>query len=79
MNALTIFTNPGFLQFIGVEGGFTDQEPEYDEAFEIVILPEFTSLPFPSIDLPEKVTVLDIRDCTYLLHSSYLLLYNSTG
>jgi ubiquitin carboxyl-terminal hydrolase 5/13 len=57
MNALTIFTNPGFLQFIGVEGGFTDQEPEYDEAFEIVILPEFTSLPFPSIDLPEKVRI----------------------
>ncbi|XP_052166603.1 ubiquitin carboxyl-terminal hydrolase 14 isoform X1 [Oryza glaberrima] len=47
----------GFLQFIGVEGGFTDQEPEYDEAFEIVILPEFTSLPFPSIDLPEKVRI----------------------
>ncbi|XP_052166611.1 ubiquitin carboxyl-terminal hydrolase 14 isoform X2 [Oryza glaberrima] len=45
------------LLAIGVEGGFTDQEPEYDEAFEIVILPEFTSLPFPSIDLPEKVRI----------------------
>jgi hypothetical protein len=38
-----------------VEGGFSDQEPEYDETYEIVILPEFISLPFPSIDLPEKV------------------------
>uniref|UniRef100_A0A0E0BY01 ubiquitinyl hydrolase 1 n=1 Tax=Oryza meridionalis TaxID=40149 RepID=A0A0E0BY01_9ORYZ len=45
------------LLAIGVEGGFTDQELEYDEAFEIVILPEFTSLPFPSIDLPEKVRI----------------------
>uniref|UniRef100_A0A0D9UXG4 Ubiquitin carboxyl-terminal hydrolase n=1 Tax=Leersia perrieri TaxID=77586 RepID=A0A0D9UXG4_9ORYZ len=45
------------LLAIGVEGGFTDQEPEYDESFEIVILPEFTSLPFPSVDLPEKVRI----------------------
>ncbi|XP_006645559.1 ubiquitin carboxyl-terminal hydrolase 14 [Oryza brachyantha] len=45
------------LLAIGVEGGFNDQEPEYDEAFEIVILPEFTSLPFPSVDLPEKVRI----------------------
>uniref|UniRef100_A0A0E0JET7 Ubiquitin carboxyl-terminal hydrolase n=1 Tax=Oryza punctata TaxID=4537 RepID=A0A0E0JET7_ORYPU len=45
------------LLAIGVEGGFTDQEPEYDEAFEIVILPEFTSLPIPSVDLPEKVRI----------------------
>ncbi|XP_062180355.1 ubiquitin carboxyl-terminal hydrolase 14-like [Phragmites australis] len=43
------------LLAIGVEGGFTDQEPEYDETFEIVILPEFISLPFPSVELPEKV------------------------
>jgi len=38
-----------------VEGGFGDQEPEYDDTFEIVILPDFISLPFPSVDLPEKV------------------------
>jgi hypothetical protein len=44
---------------IGVEGGFSDQEPEYDETFEIVILPEFISLPFPSVDLPEKVLSID--------------------
>ncbi|KAL6848026.1 hypothetical protein ACP4OV_022154 [Aristida adscensionis] len=43
------------LLAIGMEGGFTDQEPEYDETYEIVILPEFISLPFPSVDLPEKV------------------------
>ncbi|KAG8045863.1 hypothetical protein GUJ93_ZPchr0008g11449 [Zizania palustris] len=45
------------LLAIGVEGGFSDQEPEYDEAFEIVILPDFISLPFPSVDLPEKVRI----------------------
>ncbi|RLM91797.1 ubiquitin carboxyl-terminal hydrolase 14 [Panicum miliaceum] len=43
------------LLAIGVEGGFGDQEPEYDNTFEIVILPDFISLPFPSVDLPEKV------------------------
>ncbi|KAK8452514.1 hypothetical protein SEVIR_5G122300v4 [Setaria viridis] len=43
------------LLAIGVEGGFGDQEPEYDEHFEIIILPDFISLPFPSVDLPEKV------------------------
>jgi ubiquitin carboxyl-terminal hydrolase 5/13 len=41
----------------GVEGGFGDQEPEYDDNFEIIILPDFISLPFPSVDLPEKVAV----------------------
>ncbi|KAF7028430.1 hypothetical protein CFC21_040353 [Triticum aestivum] len=43
------------LLAIGVEGGFSEQEPEYDVTYEIVILPEFVSLPFPSVDLPEKV------------------------
>ncbi|KAF7035534.1 hypothetical protein CFC21_046392 [Triticum aestivum] len=43
------------LLAIGVEGGFGEQEPEYDVTYEIVILPEFVSLPFPSVDLPEKV------------------------
>jgi ubiquitin carboxyl-terminal hydrolase 5/13 len=38
-----------------VEGGFSEQEPEYDVTYEIVVLPEFASLPFPSVDLPEKV------------------------
>ncbi|KAG2595322.1 ubiquitin carboxyl-terminal hydrolase 14-like [Panicum virgatum] len=45
------------LLAIGVEGGFGDQEPEYDDTFEIVILPDFISLPFPSVDLPEKVRI----------------------
>jgi len=40
---------------IGEEGGFGYQEPEYDDTFEIVILPDFISLPFPSVDLPYKV------------------------
>lgn len=38
-----------------MEGGFGEQEPEYDVTYEIVILPEFESLPFPSVELPEKV------------------------
>lgn len=50
-----ILINKFFLQLIGVEGGFGDQEPEYDETFEITILPDFILLPFPSVDLPEKV------------------------
>ncbi|KAF7822784.1 Ubiquitin carboxyl-terminal hydrolase 14 [Senna tora] len=40
---------------IGVDGGFDDNEPEYEETHSIVILPEFVSLPFPSVELPEKV------------------------
>ena len=68
-----------FLQLIGVEGGFTDQEPEYDETFEIVILPEFISLPFPSVDLPEKVKFMfHVKDRSCHMHS-YLLYYKSAG
>ncbi|CAO2833461.1 unnamed protein product [Amaranthus hypochondriacus] len=40
---------------IGVEGGFGSGEPEYEEKYNIVILPEYASLPFPSVELPEKV------------------------
>ncbi|XP_020109180.1 ubiquitin carboxyl-terminal hydrolase 14 isoform X1 [Ananas comosus] len=43
------------LLAIGVEGGFDNQEPEYEETYSIVILPDFVSLPFPSVELPEKV------------------------
>ena len=44
---------------VGVEGGFGSGEPEYEEKYNIVILPEYASLPFPSVELPEKVlTVL---------------------
>ncbi|KAJ4975564.1 hypothetical protein NE237_000670 [Protea cynaroides] len=43
------------LLAIGVEGGFENHEPEYEESHSIIILPEFVSLPFPSVELPEKV------------------------
>ncbi|EHA8588155.1 hypothetical protein COCNU_scaffold004260G000020 [Cocos nucifera] len=39
---------------IGVEGEFDDQEPEYEETRDIVILPEHVTIPFPSVELPEK-------------------------
>lgn len=41
----------------GVDGGFDNNEPEYEESYSIVILPDFVSLPFPSVELPEKVFV----------------------
>lgn len=40
-----------------MEGGFDNQEPEYEETYSIVILPDFVSLPFPSVELPEKVYI----------------------
>ncbi|KAF5202716.1 Ubiquitin carboxyl-terminal hydrolase, partial [Thalictrum thalictroides] len=40
---------------IGLDGGFDNNEPEYEETLSIVILPDFVSLPFPSVELPEKV------------------------
>lgn len=43
------------LLAIGVNGGFDNQEPEYEDFYSIVILPDYISLPFPSVDLPEKV------------------------
>ncbi|GMH24315.1 hypothetical protein Nepgr_026158 [Nepenthes gracilis] len=43
------------LLAIGVEGGFDNNEPQYEEAYNIVILPDYASLPFPSVELPEKV------------------------
>ncbi|XP_071730177.1 ubiquitin carboxyl-terminal hydrolase 14-like isoform X2 [Rutidosis leptorrhynchoides] len=43
------------LLAIGIDGGFDNQEPEYDETYSIVILPDYTSFPFPSVALPEKV------------------------
>lgn len=43
------------LLAIGVDGGFDNSEPEYEESYEIVILPDYSSLPFPSVELPEKV------------------------
>lgn len=44
--------------FVGVDGGFDNNEPEYEESYEIVVLPEYATLPFPSVELPEKVVFL---------------------
>ncbi|KAK7405177.1 hypothetical protein VNO78_06376 [Psophocarpus tetragonolobus] len=38
-----------------VDGGFDNNDPEYEEAHSVVILPDYVSLPFPSVELPEKV------------------------
>ncbi|XVF04066.1 hypothetical protein REPUB_Repub05bG0049200 [Reevesia pubescens] len=43
------------LLAIGVDGGFDNNEPEYEETHSIVILPNYVALPFPSVELPEKV------------------------
>nr|XP_029122687.1 ubiquitin carboxyl-terminal hydrolase 14 isoform X2 [Elaeis guineensis] len=43
------------LLAIGMEGGFDNQELEYEETHDIVILPDYVTLPFPSVELPEKV------------------------
>ncbi|XP_028550487.1 ubiquitin carboxyl-terminal hydrolase 14 [Dendrobium catenatum] len=48
------FKKPTLLA-IGVEGGFDNQEPEYEEIYHIVILPDYIALSFPSVELPEKV------------------------
>lgn len=43
------------LLAIGMDGGFDNNEPEYEESYEIVILPDYMTLPYPSVELPEKV------------------------
>ncbi|KAK2408454.1 ubiquitin carboxyl-terminal hydrolase [Trifolium repens] len=44
------------LLAIGINGGFDNDEPEYEEeTHSIVILPEYVSLSFPSVELPEKL------------------------
>ncbi|PKI65653.1 hypothetical protein CRG98_013948 [Punica granatum] len=43
------------LLAIGVDGGFDNNETEYEESYSIVILPAHVALPFPSVELPEKV------------------------
>lgn len=45
---------------IGMDGGFDNNEPEYEESYEIVILPDYVTLPYPSVELPEKVLFLSI-------------------
>ncbi|KAH7546526.1 hypothetical protein FEM48_Zijuj01G0210100 [Ziziphus jujuba var. spinosa] len=41
----------------GIDGGFDNNEIEYEDAYSIVILPGYVTLPFPSVELPEKVFV----------------------
>ncbi|CAK8535189.1 unnamed protein product [Lathyrus sativus] len=43
------------LLAIGVDGGFDNNDAEYEETHNIVILPDYVSLSFPSVELPEKV------------------------
>lgn len=43
------------LLAIGMDGGFDNNEPEYAESHNIVILPDYVTLSFPSVELPEKV------------------------
>ncbi|CAN6453307.1 unnamed protein product [Victoria cruziana] len=43
------------LLAIGVDGGFESQELEYEATHKIVVLPTYVELPFPSVELPEKV------------------------
>ncbi|KAK9269672.1 hypothetical protein L1049_001450 [Liquidambar formosana] len=40
---------------IGIDGGFDNNETEYEETHNIVIFPHCETLPFPSVELPEKV------------------------
>lgn len=44
---------------IGVAGGFTPEAKKYtyDESCEIVILPNYTTIPYPKDDLPEQVKI----------------------
>lgn len=64
--------------FVGIEGGFDNNEVEYEETHSIVILPDHVSLPFPSVELPEKVPI------TYLLlffpcYSSLFIIKSEVG
>lgn len=43
------------LLAIGLDGGFDNSEPQYEEVYGIVIFPDNLTLPFPSVELPEKV------------------------
>ncbi|KAJ9153652.1 hypothetical protein P3X46_027071 [Hevea brasiliensis] len=45
------------LLAIGVDGGFDNNEPKYEETHSIVILPDYVAFPFPSVELPEKVSL----------------------
>lgn len=59
---------------IGVEGGFnptTDKKYEYEDFYNIVVLPSFTVIPWPNNDLPEMIklsvqAVIDLPSATKL-------------
>lgn len=53
--------NCSHFTFVGIEGGFDNNEPEYEVSYEIVILPDYVTLPFPSVELPEKVVLLYVN------------------
>lgn len=42
-----------------MDGGFDNNEPDYEESYEIVILPDYATLPYPSVELPEKVFLVN--------------------
>eukprot|EP00898_Chlorokybus_atmophyticus_P002300 jgi/Chlat1/3070/Chrsp21S03316 len=44
------------LLAIGVDGGFeAGPKDEFEDTYKIVVLPNFVELPYPSVELPEKV------------------------
>lgn len=43
------------LLAIGIDGGFDNNEADFEETHNIVILPDYVSLSYPSVELPEKV------------------------
>ena len=57
-----------------MEGGFDNNEPEYEETHSIVILPDYVTLPFPSVELPEKVQLIFI---VFLLFLHFYLHFSS--
>ena len=59
----------------GVDGGFDNNEPEYDETYNIVILPNYATLPFPSVELPEKVKVLSPLPSLIWSRKLFLLIF----
>ena len=55
-----------------MEGGFDNNEPAYEETRSIVILPDYVTLPFPSVELPEKVQLIFI---VFLLFFTFLFTF----
>lgn len=46
-----------------MDGGFNNKEREYETTYSIVILPDFVELPFPNVELPEKVSISQSLHC----------------